>query len=186
MRPKGNAEELERRRRMAIDFLQKGRTTKQVAEFLGCDPRSVRRWRAAYDKNKDHGLAPIPPPGRPSRLTARQKKALVGRLLKGAKANGFSTDLWTCRRIAQLIERRYEIRYHVCSMPRFLAALGFSYQKPQKRAVERDEQAIARWVARDLAADKKNAARKRAHLIFLDESGFSLIPTVKRTWGLRG
>jgi transposase len=155
MRPKGNAKELERRRRMAVDLLQKGRTTKQVAEFLGCDRRSVRRWRAAYDKNNNHGLDPIPPPGRPSRLTARQKKALVGRLLKGAKTNGFSTDLWTCQRIAQLIESRYGIRYHVCSMPRFLAALGFSCQKPQKRAVERDEQAIARWIARDWPRIKK-------------------------------
>lgn len=156
MRPKGSAEELERRRRMAIDLLREGRrTTTQVAKLLGCDPRSVRRWKTAHVKKKDKGLDAIPPPGRPSKLNPHQKKMLLRRLLQGARKNGFSTDLWTCRRIAALIEQLLGVRYHFNSMGRFLASLGMSCQKPTKRAIERDDQRIARWIAEDWPRIKK-------------------------------
>jgi transposase len=80
---------------------------------------------------------------------------LADRLLAGAKANGFGTDLWTCPRIGELIRRLFKVRYHVDSLPRVLAALGFSCQRPEKRARERDEEAIERWVARDWPRIKK-------------------------------
>lgn len=94
-------------------------------------------------------------PGRPSKLTARQKQQLRKRLLKGAKANGFSTDLWTCPRIAKMIEERYGVHYHVDHIVRLMGSLGFSAQKPEKQAAERDEERIACWVAKDWAHIKK-------------------------------
>jgi len=123
--------------------------------MVGASPSSVTRWCQTYQKRGDAGLAAKPPPGGKSKLTARQRKLLVQRLLKGAKANGFSTDLWTCPRIVELIEQRYGVRYHVDHIPRLMASLGWSSQKPEKRAVERDEARIARWVAKDWARIKK-------------------------------
>ena len=80
----------------------------------------------------------------------------MARLLKGAKANGFPTDLWTCPRIAQVIEARYGVHYHVDHIVRLMASLGFSAQKPEKQAAERDEERIARWVALDWLRIKKS------------------------------
>lgn len=161
MRPKGNAAELERRRRRAVALLENGYSTTEVAERVGTDPRSVRRWRRAYQQEGEEALAAIPPPGRPSKLSARQRKLVVRRLLKGAKASGFTTDVWTCPRIAEVIERHYGVRYHVDHIPRLMASLGWTCQKPEKRAVERDEDAIARWVAQDWARIKKRRTEAR-------------------------
>lgn len=156
MRPQGTAAELERRRRRAINLLERGFSTSEVAERVGADPSSVRRWRQAHRRRGDPGLKAKAHPGRPSRLTRRQKTLLRQRLLKGAQANGFSGDLWTCPRIVELIERHYGVRYHVDHIPRLLASLGWSCQKPQKRAIERDEEAISRWIQRDWARIKKS------------------------------
>ncbi len=71
---------------------------------------------------------------------------------------GYPTDLWTCPRIAQVIHRRFGIRYHVDYLPRLLTSLGFSCQKPERRAIERDEPAIARWMQRDWKRIKKKPA----------------------------
>ena len=155
MRPHGSAEELERRRRGAIALLEAGHRPAEVARRVGAHPSSVKRWWEAYQKNGEGGLAARPVPGRPSKLTARQRKLLVARLLKGAKANGFPTNLWTCPRIAKVVEDRYGVHYHVDHIPRLMASLGFSAQKPEKQAAERDEERIARWVAKDWRRIKK-------------------------------
>ena len=155
MRPHGSAAELGRRRRRAMALLEKGFSTTEAATRLGADPSRVRRWRQALRRGGQAGLAPKPHPGRPCLLTVRQKQALVKRLLKGARANNFSTDLWTCPRIVQLIEHHYGVQYHVDHIPRLMAALGFSCQKPAKRALERDEQVIRQWVAKDWPRIKK-------------------------------
>ncbi len=163
MRPYGSAEELERRRRRAIALLKAGHRQAEVARRVDAYPTSVKRWWEAYRKNGEGGLAAKPVPGRPSKLTARQRKLLVARLLKGAKANGFSTDLWTCPRIAQVIEVRYSVHYHVDHIVRLMGSLGFSAQKPEKQAAERDEERIARWVAKDWTRIKKSRKAGRAH-----------------------
>lgn len=155
MRPCGTAEQLEARRREAIRLLEAGHRQADVARAVGTTRTSVCRWRQAYQRDGPEALRAKPPPGRPAYLTDAQKADLRRRLLKGARASGFRTDLWTCPRIADLIQRRYGVRYHVDSLPRFLRVLGFSCQKPEKRAIERDEAVVARWVARDWPRIKK-------------------------------
>jgi transposase len=76
-------------------------------------------------------------------------------LLKGAKAAGFPTDLWTCPRVAQLIRESFSVTYHVDHVGRLLRDLGWSPQKPQRRAVERDEAEIQRWVKEEWPRVKK-------------------------------
>jgi transposase len=155
MRPQGTAAALEARRREAIRLLQEGRRQADVARRLGTTRTSVGRWWKAYRRGGPRALRAKPPPGRPPHLTRRQKRGLVRRLLQRARANGFATDLWTCPRIAQLIARRYGVTYHVDSLPKFLHALGFSCQKPEKRAFERHDAVVARWVARQGPRIKK-------------------------------
>ncbi len=163
MRPHGSAVELERRRRRAIGLLEAGHRQSEVARMVGVHPSSVKRWREVYEKKGEGGLTAKPMPGRPSKLTARQRKLLVARLLKGAKTNGFSTDLWTCPRIVEVIERHYGVRYHADHIPRLMASLGWSCQKPEKRAVERDESQIVRWVKNDWPRIKKHRTEPSTH-----------------------
>ena len=132
---------------------------------MDAHPTSVKRWWAAYQKHGEGGLTAKPVPGRRCKMTTRQRERLVARLLKGAKANGFSTDLWTCPRIAQVIEARYGVHYHVDHIVRLMASLGFSAQKPEKRAAERDEERIARWVTRDWPRIKKSGKTARSRRI---------------------
>lgn len=142
-------------------MLDRGLTTSQVAQRLKVDARSVRRWREMYEQHGPRGLRAKPAPGRPSKLNSRRREALRRRLLKGAKANGFPTDLWTCARVAELIERCYGVTYHPDHVGRLLASLGFSCQKPARRAMERDEERIEQWVAKDWPRIKKSRSAAR-------------------------
>jgi putative transposase len=79
-------------------------------------------------------------------LAPRQLQQVERVLRNGAQAAGFATDLWTCPRVAQVIARRFGVQYHVDHLRRLLRAMGWSPQKPQRQAVERDEQAIRGWI----------------------------------------
>jgi transposase len=116
----------------------------EVARHVGVDRRSVRRWRASHDRAGPIGVGAKPAPGRPPKLDARRRTRLERVLLRGAEAAGFPTPLWTCPRVADLI--RLGVRYHVDHIGRVLRTLGWSPQKPERRARERDEAAIQRWV----------------------------------------
>lgn len=129
-------------------------------------------------------MAPKPPPGRSPKLLGRQKATLVKLLLAGPQAAGFPTDLRTTRRIAEVIDWCFGIHYHPNHVWRVLVGLGWSYQKPQTKARERDEAAIVHW-KRYWWSHIKNAQRRGAPLVFLDESGFLLIPSIRRTWAPR-
>ncbi|MGO9604505.1 MAG: helix-turn-helix domain-containing protein [Candidatus Binataceae bacterium] len=96
MRPVGSGKRLERRRLRAIALLEQGQAPVEVARLLGVDRRSVRRWNAAYRRQGAQGLAARPAPGRPSKLSARQRRQLLRILRRGAVASGFESDVWTC------------------------------------------------------------------------------------------
>lgn len=155
MRPSGSPAELERRRRRAIDLLEQGLAPVEVAHRVGVDRRSVRRWKAAYQQQGKAALQAKPAPGRPPALDAKARSRMERTLLKGAVAAGFATDLWTCPRIAEVIERQFGVSYHVDHVGRLLHQLGWSPQKPERRAVERDEDEIRRWVKEDWPQVKK-------------------------------
>ena len=155
MRPSGSPEELERRRLRAIELLGEGYAPVEVARMVGADRRSVRRWNAAYRKKGQPALKARPAPGRPLALDRKARGQLERILVKGAMAAGFATDLWTCPRVAQVIEERFGVTYHVAHVGRLLHSLGWSPQKPERRAVERDEEQIRRWIKEDWPRVKK-------------------------------
>src|SRR5512139_1640861 len=100
MRPYGSPAELEARRRWAVALLDRGLGVREVARQIGCSPASVSRWQAEVRSRGPDGLRAKPAPGRPPRITPRQRAKLLKLLLKGATAHGFSTDLWTLPRVA--------------------------------------------------------------------------------------
>lgn len=155
MRPFGSPKQLEQRRRRALEMLEEGRAPVEVARELGVDRRSVRRWKAAARRHGKEAIRARPAPGRPPRLNPTQKKALEKYLLAGAQASGFDTDLWTLPRVAQLIVRRFGVYYHVAHVSKLLHQMGWSPQKPQRRAVERDEEAVRTWLKKDWPRIKK-------------------------------
>lgn len=155
MRPAGSPEQLEERRARAIALLKEGLAPVDVAHRLGVDRRSVRRWKAAHRERGVSGIQARPAPGRPSALDEKQKQRLERLLLRGAAAVGFPNDLWTCPRVTRLIRDRFGVDYHVDHVGRLLHSLGWSPQKPERRAVERDEAAIREWVKKRWPRVKK-------------------------------
>lgn len=145
MRTKGTAQELEVRRRIAGRMLLQDYPVAEVAAAVGASESSVKRWRQAVRQGGLDALKAKPQPGKKPRLNAAQKRELVQILLGGARASGFPNELWTCPRVAQVIEQRFGVRYHEAHVWKILRQLGWSCQKPEQRARERDQQAIRRW-----------------------------------------
>lgn len=129
MRPHGSPEQLEQRRRQAVALRRHGFGPTEIARRLGTTPQTVCLWVRQARTGGPDALAARPYPGRPCKLNDRQRRSLVARLLKGAVASGFATDLWTCPRIARLIADRYGTSYHVAAIPHLMAHLGFSPSK---------------------------------------------------------
>ena len=160
MRPPGTAAELEKRRRTAVELLQQKMQIVGVAEAVQASTSSVKRWRDAFAANGKEGLNSAPPREHPSRLTEKQKQRLIRTLLRGARANGYPNDLWTCPRVAAVIEQLFGVTYHVDYVGTLLHKLGWSVQKPEQRARERDEPAIQRWQQQEWPRIKKGTRTK--------------------------
>jgi transposase len=145
MRPKGSAELLSDRRRRALKLLREKLSLNEVARRIGCAASSVMRWRNSWRRRGSDALKVRFSPGRPRRLTPRQERRLVRILLRGAIANGYRTELWTTKRVAEVIQRTFYIPCHYNTAGKLLHRINWSPQKPEGRALERDERAIERW-----------------------------------------
>jgi transposase len=151
---------LEVRRRKAVALLAEGLTLTAVAKQVNASHSSVLRWRDAVAADGDRALAAKPASGRPSRLSRKQQQQLVKILSRGARRSGFDTDLWTCARIGRVIEQHFGVTYHVDYVGTLLHKLGWTPQKPERRARERDEAAIATWRQQTWPRLKKEARTK--------------------------
>jgi transposase len=156
MRPFGSPKTLERRRRRAVALLQQGLSLREVARRVQASVSSVSQWRAAWQQGGEAALAPKPVPGAPRKLPDQQCKQLVPLLLKGARAQGFPNELWTLKRIAAVIQVHFGVRYHPAHVWKILRRLGWSCQVPERRPIQRDEQAITHWKRSKWPAIKKS------------------------------
>ena len=142
MRPIGTAQELERRRRRAVQLVNEGEHPDDVARFLGCGRSSVYTW-LKWQREAPAELVAKPHPGRTPGLNSNQLDQLKQLLLEGAKAYGWRTQLWTAARVAEMIRRHFGISYHPEHVRKIVKfRLHWSSQKPQKKAKERDPIAI--------------------------------------------
>jgi len=186
MRPRGSAEALEMRRMIAANLLEEGLKVSEVARLVGVNPGTVSRWKQVLETQGREGLRAKRPPVRKRKLSPSQLETLRDLLQQGARAAGFPTELWTLKRVAQVIEQRFGVRYHPGHVWRLLRELGFTPQKPERRARKRDEQAIQAWRAEDWPRVREAACQQGKAILFVDESGMLLQPLVRRTWALRG
>lgn len=184
-RPVGTADELERRRKQAVQAVADGQPRATVARVLGVHYRTVARW--VREAKEPGGVAARPHPRPKPGLSDADLRKLEGLLAKGAKAHGWHNQLWTAARVARLIERHFDISYHPEHVRKILKRrLGWTSQKPRRKARERDDKEVARWVGDEFPRIVREAWRRSAYIAFLDESGFFLTPTVRRTLAPRG
>src|SRR5438552_1131440 len=138
-------EGLEWRRFRALRLQRQGWSRHDIAEALGVSRMSVSRW---FTRVRDGGLEALhahPALGSPPKLSAAQKQMIPEFLWHGAEAYGFRGAVWTCARIAQVIEEEFGVRYHKDHVSRLLTELRWTPQVPIRRAIQRDEDAIRRW-----------------------------------------
>ena len=186
MNLKQSRSELENRRRLAVTRVLEGYSQAKVARFLGVSPRAVRSWVAAYRRHGDDGLAARSAPGAPPKLTPDQEfEVLMWIVCYQPTSFGFTTDLWTSRRLAHLIEQRFGVRFNANYLCDWLRQRNLSPQKPRRRPKERDDKKIARWLAEDWPVLQQKV-EAGAHLVWIDEAGFLLAPLLRRTWAPRG
>jgi transposase len=141
---------LERVRLQAGALFEAGRSQAEVARELGVARQVVSRWHARWRTGGQPALRTSGPTGPAPRLSEEQLDAIKHALGKGARAHGWDTDRWTLSRVAGVIEQLTGVTYHPGHVWKLLRRrLGYRLQRPGRRAVERDEQAIVQWVASD-------------------------------------
>ena len=144
-----------KRRVRAGRLLLAGKTPPEVARVVGAPRQTVYRWRDVLDAEGIDALRDMSKGGRPARLGAAELSRLYVALLEGPEMHGFTTPLWTLKRVRLWIEREFGVRYSEVHVWRLLGQLGFSNQKPDRRALERDAAAIEEWRKRAWPALKK-------------------------------
>ena len=141
--PRQQLNELRRLRAWALH--QEGWSGGAIATALGVTPGAVSQWLKRAREGGVQALAHRLPPGPAPKWTAEQKTQLVSLLEQGAEAHGFLGDVWTTKRVAALIQQAFGVRYHPAHMSRLLREIGWSVQKPLRRATQRNEAAITQW-----------------------------------------
>ena len=152
--------EAAKRRVRAGRMLLAGKGCAETAAVVGVARQTVYTWKALLDEGGIDALRAVPDPGRPARLDAAQLAQVRAALLQNPTEHGFGTELWTLKRVGVVIERLHGVRFGQTQLWRILGALGFSPQKPDKRAIERDEGAVRSWKRRTWPTLKKKRSAK--------------------------
>jgi transposase len=146
MRSNGTAKELEARRRLAVQRVEDGWAQREVAAFLGVHPVTVAQRMARFRDRGADGLAAKPTPGRPRLPTADQGKEVLGWRADPPTKHGFRTDLWTARRVAELIRAKFGAELHPHYLREWMRKRNLTPQNPARRAKQRDPAEAARWL----------------------------------------
>jgi transposase len=145
----------EGRRFRALELKEQGWKQTHIAEALGVSEGAVSQWMKRAREKGVRALGHNPPPGAPPRLSEEERARLPELLAQGPEAHGFRGDVWTCERVAIVIRKEFGVGYHPAHVSRLLKALRQSLQKPQRRAEQRDEEAIDNWKQKKWPSLKK-------------------------------
>jgi len=138
---------MEQRRMQAADLFDRGEIPAEIARQVGVAHQVVSEWRKVWRRGGREALRSAGPAGRKSKLTDAQFIDVRNALINGAEAHGYSTDVWTVPRVAEVIERITGVSYHPGHVWYLLHdQLDWTWQRPARRAKERDDEAIAQWV----------------------------------------
>jgi transposase len=135
----------EGRRRRAWEPKQQGWKQQDIAAALGVTSGAVSQWLKRAREQGVEGLRRHPAPGRQPRLTAEQVAQLPALLERGAEVYGFRGQVWTCKRVAEVIRRTFGVTYHPAHVSRLLHAVRHSVQRPVTRATQRNATTITAW-----------------------------------------
>ena len=143
-----------------MTLLDQGRSQAEVARQLGVTPAAVSQWVKARRHGGEEALRAKPHPGPKPKLNDRQLQRLEKLLLRGPRKHGYPTELWTLKRVAEVIWKHFGVRYDPSGVWHVLHRRGWSCQKPEKRARERDEDAIVQWRKKDWPGIKKRQTKR--------------------------
>ena len=176
---------VEFRRRRAVELMQQGESKEIISRILGVCRISLNVWLRKV--NAGESLKTKPNRGRPRRLNSQQLAELEELLKKGATAHGWDNNLWTTRRVREVIKRRFAIEFsHSGAWHVLNDYLHWSAIRPAQQAAKRDDVEINRWKAEEFPRIERQARERNAYLAFVDESGFMMTPTIRRTFAPRG
>jgi transposase len=173
-------------RQRAVQALDRGMPSGQVAATYGVDRTTLYRWRIRYQANGDAGLRRQAGSGRPRTLSELGLDDLRGIVLEPASTYGFETDLWTVRRLHRVIRSEYGVGVSRDTVWRRLREAGLTYQKPERQYYELDEEARRKWLRYEAPKIRRRVGQYRAILYFQDESNVSLTAFLGKTWAPRG
>lgn len=169
-----------------MKLVERGWSQRASAEILGVSEAAVSQWMATWRREGRDGLRTHRSPGHPARRTAEQKRVIPDFIWHGAEAYGFRGAVWTCVRVARVIEREFSIRYSKGHVSRLLQQLQWTRQIPITRALQRNEAEIAVWRTQTWPDLRTRARRERRTPVLVDESGFYLLPGVVKTYAPKG
>ena len=138
-----------------MELKEQGWKQTHIADALGVTEGAVSQWMKRAREQGVEGLRHKPPPGATPRLSEEARAKLPELLARGAEAHGFRGEVWTCERVATMIRKEFGVSYHPAHVSRLLKALRHSLQKPQRRAEQRDEEAIDDWKEKKWPSLKK-------------------------------
>jgi transposase len=153
----------EGRRLRALALHERKWTGQAIADALGVTPGAVSQWLRRVREGGAAALRQRPPPGPARRLTAEQHQHLMTLLARGAEAYGYLGAVWTTKRVAALIQKEFGVRYHPAHVSRLLRFIGWSVQKPIRRATQRNEAAITAWQQEGWPALEKKGGGGGSH-----------------------
>ena len=155
---------LEQRRFEGLKLLRQGFNQSEVARRIKVCSQTVSRWARTVSQEGEKALRAAGRAGRKPLLDAKQRQRLVARLLEGPEKLGYETPLWTCERVAHLIDQEFGVGYHAGHVWKLLRQLNWSPQRPAGRALERNEEAIREWQRKTWPAIKKKPKKKGVRL----------------------
>ena len=156
--------EATKKRVKAGRMLLAGKGCAEVALAVGVARQTVYTWKRLLDEGGVDALREVPERGRPAQLDAQQLASVRAALLQSPTERGFGTELWTLKRVGALIERLHGVRFGQTNVWRILGSLGSSPQKPEKRAIERNEDAVRSWNRSTWPTIKKKPSEKAVKL----------------------
>lgn len=171
----------------AVRALKQGMSMSEVARAYQTHRSTIHRWLERHDAHGgDAGLARRPVNGRPRVLGSFDEGGLRSIVLSPASEFGYETDFWTCGRLAQVIRRRFRKKVSKWTVWRRLREAGLTYQKPERRYLEANDEDRQRWIKSELPKIRRTVKQFKAILYFEDESNISLTAFLAKTWAPRG
>jgi len=176
----------EQRRYHALTLKEQGWKACDIATALNVSEGAVSRWLKKAEIKGRQSLQATPHTGRPAELTEEQKRHIPELLWHGAEAYGFRGNVWTCPRVKKVLETEFGITYHRSHIARLLKELHWTPQQPIERAAQRNEKEILRWRTETWLEIRRKAILEKRTMVFVDESGFYLLPAILKTYAPRG